>query len=57
MQPVDAISGQLENKGATASASQSKWTFEDYQKNNAMADFEKLPEDKQKTLIDAFYKE
>jgi len=55
--PITAISEQIDGNGATASADQNKWTYEDYQKNEAMADFEKLPEDKQKTLINAFYKE
>lgn len=56
MQPIAAISKQLEN-GGTPTAEQSKWTYKDYQENNAMASFEKLPEDKKTALIDAHYKE
>lgn len=41
---------------AAATAEQAKWTYEDYQKNNPEA-FEKLPDDKQKALLDAYYNE
>lgn len=57
LKSIEAISSQL-NPGAAAAqtAEQAKWTYADYQQNDPEA-FEKLPEDKQTALIDAYYKE
>ena len=53
---ITAISEALTpGANAAASAEQAKWTYEEYQKNNPEA-FDKLPEDKQNALIEAFYK-
>lgn len=57
LKSIEAVSSQL-NPGAAAAqtAEQAKWTYADYQQNDPEA-FEKLPEEKQTALIDAYYKE
>jgi hypothetical protein len=54
---VTAISYEL-NPGAagTQTAEQAKWTYADYQEKDQEA-FDKLPEAKQQSLLDAHYKE
>lgn len=52
--PVNALSDGI--LGGSPDASKAKWTYAEYQENDPEA-FDKLPEAKQKELIDAHYKE
>jgi ATP-dependent protease ClpP protease subunit len=56
LKTITAISNELNPTGGGVSGEQGKWTYDEYQKNDPAA-FDKLPEDKQNALINAFYKE
>lgn len=57
LKSITAISdGLTPGASAQATAEQAKWTYAEYQENDPEA-FEKLPEEKQQALIDAYYKE